>query len=180
VLRSSRVVLPLLIAPLFVGACALPPAVTIASLAADGVSYMATGKTVTDHGISAATANDCALMRPIFVGKPICRIDADRGKHVPVEVGQAAVPRPLERVAAVASVPVETVKDRYVRVGSFRDRGNAQREAARYAALNGAVLTVDAYGVHYYRVMVGPLSAGEETALKARLATEASIARHAG
>ena len=43
--------------------CALPPAITIASLVADVASYAATGKSVTDHGISLVLRKDCALLR---------------------------------------------------------------------------------------------------------------------
>lgn len=50
---------------------ALPPAVQLASLALDGVSYVATGKSVTDHAISAVTAQDCAMLRGLK-GETIC------------------------------------------------------------------------------------------------------------
>ena len=43
--------------------CAVPPAITIASLVADVASYASTGKTVTDHGISMVLQKDCALLR---------------------------------------------------------------------------------------------------------------------
>lgn len=43
--------------------CAVPPAVTIASLAVDGFSYAATGKSTTDHALSAITREDCAVLR---------------------------------------------------------------------------------------------------------------------
>jgi hypothetical protein len=43
--------------------CGLPTAVTVVSLMANGVSYVSTGKSVTDHGISAALQKDCALLR---------------------------------------------------------------------------------------------------------------------
>jgi hypothetical protein len=151
----------------------LPPAVTLVSLAADGVSYATTGKSVSDHGISAATGNDCALMRPVFTGKAMCRIDTTRGKDVPVETGHAAVARP----GAPAFASPASAKDRYVQVGSFRDVRNAARVAARYAGLKPDVRPVDAGGVRYYRVRVGPLSAAEESALKARLAQDSSKAR---
>jgi SPOR domain len=151
---------------LFPAGCALPPAVTLASLAADGVSYATTGKSVSDHGISAATGNDCALMRPVFSGKAMCRIDTTHGKDVPVETGHAAVARP-DAPALASPAPA---RNRYVQVGSFRDAENAARAAARYADLNAAVRPVDAGGIRYYRVRVGPLSAAEESALKARLA----------
>ncbi len=43
--------------------CALPPAVGVASLAVDVASYFFSGKTLTDHGISAVAQQDCALIR---------------------------------------------------------------------------------------------------------------------
>jgi len=43
--------------------CAVPPAITIASLVADVATYASTGKTVTDHGISLVLGRDCALLR---------------------------------------------------------------------------------------------------------------------
>jgi hypothetical protein len=59
-----RVVLVLLV-PFLLAGCALPPALTIASLAADGVSYFATGKSTTDHALSAIAEEDCALVRAV-------------------------------------------------------------------------------------------------------------------
>lgn len=43
--------------------CGLPPIVTYLSTAADIVSYLATKKSVTDHGISLVLQKDCALLR---------------------------------------------------------------------------------------------------------------------
>ena len=54
------------------GGCAVPTAVTIASYAADGASFLSTGRSVTDHGISILMQEDCALFR-VVRGKPICR-----------------------------------------------------------------------------------------------------------
>ncbi|MFQ6017028.1 MAG: hypothetical protein ACE5KF_02435 [Kiloniellaceae bacterium] len=51
--------------------CALPPAVSIASVAIDVASYAASGKSVTDHGISLVLQRDCALLR-VLEGR-ICR-----------------------------------------------------------------------------------------------------------
>lgn len=45
--------------------CAVPTAVTIASFAADGVSYIATGKSTTDHALSVIAQEDCAMMRAL-------------------------------------------------------------------------------------------------------------------
>ena len=45
-------------------------------LAADGVSYMATGKSTTDHAISAVAGQDCALLRPLKE-QAICNPDGE-------------------------------------------------------------------------------------------------------
>ena len=52
--------------------CGLPTAVTVATYAADGVSFVATGKGVTDHALSAAVDRDCALLRAMN-GDAVCR-----------------------------------------------------------------------------------------------------------
>ncbi len=43
--------------------CVIPPAISVASVALDFASYGETGKTVTDHGLSAVLQQDCALLR---------------------------------------------------------------------------------------------------------------------
>lgn len=50
---------------------AIAPAFQVASLALDGVSYVATGKSVTDHAISTVTAQDCAMTR-MLKGESMC------------------------------------------------------------------------------------------------------------
>jgi hypothetical protein len=60
--------------------CVLPPPATIASYALDGVSFFSTGKSVSDHAISAVAEKDCALWR-VVKGERICREyrDGERG-----------------------------------------------------------------------------------------------------
>ena len=53
------------------GCLALPPAIQVASLAMDGLSYATTGKSVTDHALSAFAARDCAMLRALQ-GSEIC------------------------------------------------------------------------------------------------------------
>ena len=86
--------------PLLCGGCALPLQWTILSTAADGASYASTGKTTTDHALSAATERDCSLMR-IFEEEPVCR------DVVPAMVAEPAVPglpRPKPTLAVAAAV----------------------------------------------------------------------------
>ncbi len=66
----------ILLAPFLLASCALPPAVTWASLAADGVSYIATGKSTIDHAVSAIAHEDCALHRGLK-DEAICNQDGD-------------------------------------------------------------------------------------------------------
>ncbi len=57
-------------AAILLSGCGLPPIVTYMSYGADIVSYLATKKTVTDHGISLVLQQDCALMRGL--DGPVC------------------------------------------------------------------------------------------------------------
>ena len=59
-------------APLVLGGCGLPIGIQLASLFADGVSFLATDKTLSDHGISMVAGKDCALWR-IVKGEDVCR-----------------------------------------------------------------------------------------------------------
>jgi hypothetical protein len=70
------------LAPFLVAGCALPPAVMVASLAADGVSYAATGKSTTDHAISAIAEEDCALLR-VVKEESVCKPDGTNGTSNP-------------------------------------------------------------------------------------------------
>ncbi len=67
---------PALLLPLFLAGCALPPAVTVATLVVDGVSYVTTGKGPADHAISAFVDEDCALHR-VVDDRAICDPDGD-------------------------------------------------------------------------------------------------------
>ncbi len=57
--------------PLALGGC-LPLPITIATTAFSGISYLSSGKSTTDHVLSATMEQDCALTRPVF-GEPFCR-----------------------------------------------------------------------------------------------------------
>lgn len=53
-------------------ACAGPPALQILSLAIDGISYLATDKTIADHGLSKISGQDCKMLRTLQ-GNDICQ-----------------------------------------------------------------------------------------------------------
>ncbi|HEC91103.1 MAG TPA: hypothetical protein ENI55_05495 [Alphaproteobacteria bacterium] len=62
----------LLLTSLFLLAgCALPLPLKVASWALDGVSYLATNKSIAENGLSIIAQKDCSLMRPLQ-GQPVC------------------------------------------------------------------------------------------------------------
>jgi hypothetical protein len=75
--------------PGFLAACALPPALSIASFAVDGLSYAATKKSVQDHALSAAVGEDCALWR-VVAGTAICKPNKDDSVAAEVAVSDDA------------------------------------------------------------------------------------------
>lgn len=83
---------------LLLSGCALPPLLTIASYAIDGMSYLSSGKSVSDHALSAVTTQDCALFR-VVMGDDICREREDRTPD-----GTAIAAAELSRIAPAAGV----------------------------------------------------------------------------
>ena len=47
----------------FLGGCVVPASVTATSWAIDGISYVTTNKSLTDHGLSFIARQDCAMYR---------------------------------------------------------------------------------------------------------------------
>lgn len=88
--RNSSVV----IAALVLGGCALPVPIQIASWAIDGISYIATQKSITDHGLSMVAGRDCAMHRVVTEGD-ICGDDPYGGLELAslaVDSGQSFEP----------------------------------------------------------------------------------------
>lgn len=83
--------------------CVLPPALTIASVAADGFSLAASGKTVTDHAISLLAHRDCRLWR-LIQGRSICGSDASV-----VAVAELSPPLPVRAASPAFDPPAPTV-----------------------------------------------------------------------
>jgi len=94
-----------------IAGCVLPPAFTIASFVADGLSMASTGKTVTDQAISLLAQKDCRLWR-LIQGKSICGSDASvvavaaLPPALPLHAASPGLTSPAPAVAATAA-PVE-------------------------------------------------------------------------
>jgi hypothetical protein len=96
--RQHRSRLAVLALPILLNACALPASFSIASLAIDGISYATSGKSVSDHAISAVANEDCAMWRALQA-RPICR-----DRDVP-ETMVAAAPESEVPAAVLAAAP---------------------------------------------------------------------------
>ena len=96
-----------------VGGCVLPPALTIASFVADGISMASSGKTVTDQAVSVLLQKDCRLWR-LVQGKSICGSDtsvvavAALPPPVPLRAASPGL-RPTEPFASAVAAPVEAL-----------------------------------------------------------------------
>src|SRR3546814_14482623 len=96
--------------PLLVGGC-LPLPITVASTAFTGISYVASGKSTTDHALSASMEQDCALTRPLF-GEPFCRDVGPHGEGRPATVIVARHPGDRDRRPAPAESRAERDRER--------------------------------------------------------------------
>jgi hypothetical protein len=74
--------------PVFLSGCAMPAAFTVASLALDTGSYVMSGKTLTDHGLSLAMEEDCSMVRLLDEDDAICEEEQD------YEVAESLTPLP--------------------------------------------------------------------------------------
>jgi hypothetical protein len=172
-------------ATLLAGCGVVPPVIAALSYAIDGVSLIGSGKSVSDHALSAATERDCALFR-VFTTGEICRdyaltastlpLDlspapaaaghAGRdGAETPSAVAVAVVPRPVP----AETRPAATARLSYLVLASFREARPAEQLAAAHGAIGASVKEAEVDGKHWYRVVAGPARMGELAALQASL-----------
>ena len=93
-----KLVLTILVGTTLSGCAALPVPVQIASWALDGLSVITTQKSLTDHGLSMVSNQDCAIWRSFTEGE-ICRDNS-----IEVEVLTAAVAAPDSQAQPVLKV----------------------------------------------------------------------------
>jgi hypothetical protein len=94
--------------------CALPIPIQIASWAASGISYIATGKSMSDHAFSAVAEQDCAIHR-IVLGQSMCHeyiIDAD---------GTAVAVGPSAPAANLPADPPARLRDSLIALAQQQD-----------------------------------------------------------
>ena len=188
----------LLALPMLASGCALPPALVIASYGADGLSYLSSGKSLEDHGISTVLDEDCALHR-YLIDEAVCNkydppnpgflfAQAPSGPTLP-EAGQPAArpappveSAPLPRVTpASAPLPLASPQappapihgastHRYLVLGSFGARENAVHFAKGLGETGITVVPAVVGGRTVYRVVAGPMTPTKVASLRTRVA----------
>jgi hypothetical protein len=93
--------------PLLTGACA-GAALTAVSYGADGVSYVETGKSTTDHFASMVSKKDCAFWR-IVRNQRICR--EREGEHDPYQVNYDTAERQPSEAGVAYAPPLHAAVD---------------------------------------------------------------------
>lgn len=130
----AALALPALLA---VTACSIPTPFTVVTFAVDGISLIVSGKSLSDHALSAVNNEDCAMWR-VFKDRPICH-EYDAPDAVLAAVPVADEPSPAAEeldeadIAVAEAVPEtkDTYKDTYIETVSA---SRPQREAVALAA----------------------------------------------
>lgn len=163
------------LAPILLSGCGIPPAISIASYVINGISYAATGKSISDHGISAVAGRDCATWR-VIKGENVCKGDpSERADPAPVDEGQqATLPtgEPAPMVASASSTSPSTAivpRQRYLVLGSYDDLASANEIARQFSDAKVTVFDVKTNGRVAHRVVAGPLNDVEVADLRDRL-----------
>ncbi len=90
---------------LLAGCAAIPPAVSIATWAIEGATLAFSGKSVSDHAISAVARKDCAMWH-LLKGEPVCKdYRAEGGPALAAVAPLPAPPEPAKLDLASAPPP---------------------------------------------------------------------------
>ena len=175
----------ILVSLMLLAGCGLPPALVVASYAADGISYLASGKSLTDHAMSVLVQRDCALHR-VVTEADLCRDNAvdssdtvavaavlppddegvnDRLDIAPMRIGPrwGPITASLPPTDIGQPSPGVVINDGpYLVLASFVYWVNADRLVAQYPTLALEVVPAQVDGETLYRVVTaaGPAVVG--------------------
>lgn len=91
----------------------MPVAFTVASLALDTGSYVMSGKTLTDHGLSLAMEEDCSMVRLLDEDDAICR---EKQRYEIADADLTPLPEDSELILYLASDDDPAGPDGYARL----------------------------------------------------------------
>lgn len=120
---------------LALGGCSVSPAVDAVSWGVDGFSYLITGKSMTDHAMSAAAGKDCAMLRVVKGQKTCVPKDEDvAGDRLVFEFNESSMSRD-ESVAAVGGDPMSLSADMAQIAAPLGDSVQVETRPAAIAAV---------------------------------------------
>ena len=145
--------------------CAAPAVVTVASVAADGASYAASGKSLSDHAMSAVSGEDCRALGMLKDGV-LCR------ERVPAPaVAVENEPPPLADVPAPEyTALIDNSEATFLVLGVFPDWENADHTVVMGRFYNPLIVPLDsnptadakaANGPAFWVVAGHPLAGGD-------------------
>lgn len=145
--------------------CGLPASVKVASWAIDGILFLTTEKSATDHGISLVAQKDCALWRGLK-GEGICSEPADHdGTALASAEGEDATVATEELAdftTAAGPAPDQRGGGMFFVLGSFSQPENAEELARHHEGLEAGVITARLDDRTVFRVVVGPFEPGDQ------------------
>jgi hypothetical protein len=103
------------------GGC-VPPAVSIASFAVDAFSYVVSGKSVSDHGLSLVMQEDCSVLK-LVAGEAICA----PGPHPEIRIAE---PRDRDIHTYLASINAQSDAEERAHWSQPDDRALLEEYAA--------------------------------------------------
>lgn len=166
-------------AVLCTGCAPLP--VTVASLIIDGMSYVATEKSLTDHGISVLAAQDCAMHRLVTRGV-ICHEFESETVIASADAVETRTLAPLPKPVATPAGNVKVthygaigdpIPGVYMVVASSRDLKTARSFGIRNADMAPQVFAMPAGGRRVlYHVIVGPVTQDKYTSARKSAASQ--------
>ncbi len=174
--------LAILALPLLLGACSgSGPALSLAVIAADAISYSVSGKNMTDHAYSAITTMDCVMSR-IIKKEPVCK-DRPLPEGVHVAKGGSMLvdpfvyddpPRAKETAGPAGHEPSADAlrpAGRYLVLGTYADRSESQRAVIRGRQFLPVITRLEDGDRQLYRVVAGPFAADDAKSMRRRLAS---------
>lgn len=114
------------------------PAVFMASQAVTGVSYLTTGKGTTDHVLSAAMAEDCALHRAIN-GDAVCRSEAEAQ---PLQTASLGEWPPIDGLADEDEAEIAAARTQLAMAGAKGKMAAASPQATQVTGLGADMFFV--------------------------------------
>jgi len=158
----------------------------LVSLGISGISYLTTGKSLSDHAISVMTEQDCALHR-VVLDEMVCRKTNKRAHHTSdTQIAKVTIPNTskilssdnLNNNPSLSSQitahnkqelhtidqyhPSKNTLEYYKVIGSFNNKSYANTRANLYKNLNAKVILNSDHHAIKYRVIFGPVAKDTE------------------